>query len=128
MRLLLDAHVFLWWVSDSPRLSPAAREHCRHAGNQLFLSSASIWEIAIKARIGKLTIPAPLDVFLTEQLNINAIESLPVTLQHALRVAELPDHHRDPFDRMLVAQALTESLPILTSDTAIRAYGVEVVW
>ena len=128
MRVLLDTHSFLWWITDDPRLSPRAREIMSDGGNQLFFSAASGWEIAIKARLGRLSLPEPLESFVPVQLAENSIEGLPVALSHALHVASLPDYHRDPFDRMLAAQSQLENLPILTGDPLIGRYSVETIW
>ena len=128
MRILLDTHSFLWWITDDPRLSPRAREIMSDGENRLFLSAASGWEIAIKSRLGRLVIPEPLESFVPVQLAENGIEGLPIALSHALHVASLPDHHRDPFDRILVAQSELEHLPILTGDPLIAQYAVETVW
>ena len=128
MRVLLDTHSFLWWVTDDPRLSPRAREIMSDGENHLFFSAASAWEIAIKARLGRLTIPEPIATFVPAQLAENGIEGLPIGLSHALQVHSLPDHHRDPFDRMLIAQSQMENLPILTGDPWITRYPVETIW
>lgn len=128
MRLLLDTHAFLWWIADDPRLSKKACEIMGDGKNQLFLSAASGWEIAIKARLGRLQMPDDLEHFILEQMALNAIENLPIILSHALHVYTLPDYHRDPFDRLLVSQAQLEGLPILTADPQISQYSVEVVW
>ena len=128
MRILLDTHSFLWWITDDPRLSPRAREIMSDGENRLFLSAASGWEIAIKSRLGRLVIPEPVAAFVPAQLAGNAIEGLPISMGHALHVSSLPDHHRDPFDRILVAQSELEHLPILTGDPLIAQYGVETVW
>lgn len=128
MRALLDTHTFLWWTTDDPQLSPRGREIIGDASNQLFLSTASGWEMAIKARLGKLHLPNDLESFVTGQLVINSIESVPVQMSHALHTYALPDYHRDPFDRLLVAQARLENLPILTADPQISRYSVEVIW
>ncbi|TDA65686.1 MAG: type II toxin-antitoxin system VapC family toxin [Clostridia bacterium] len=128
MRALLDTHAFLWWITDDPQLSPKAREVISYGGNNLFLSAASGWEIAIKANLGKLQLPADIIPFVSEQLAINSIEPLPVRMDHALHVYTLPDFHRDPFDRLLVAQAQLENMPILTADPQIAQYPVEVIW
>ncbi len=128
MNLLLDTHAFLWWISDDRRLSPRAREAIADGGNVLFFSAASGWEIAIKARLGKIQVPDDLGRFLTGQLSRNAIQVLPIHLSHALHVHSLPDHHRDPFDRLLVSQALLEDLPVLSADPQLARYAVEVVW
>jgi PIN domain nuclease of toxin-antitoxin system len=128
MRVLLDTHSFLWWITDDPRLSMRAREIMSDGENHLFFSAASAWEIAIKARLGRLTISEPIATFVPAQLAENAIEGLPIGLSHALHVHSLPDHHRDPFDRMLIAQSQIENLPILTGDAWIARYPVETVW
>jgi PIN domain nuclease of toxin-antitoxin system len=128
MRVLLDTHSFLWWVTDDPRLSSRAREIMSDGENHLFFSAASAWEITIKARLGRLKTPEPIASFLLAQLAENAIEGLPIGLSDALQVHSLPDHHRDPFDRMLVAQSQLENLPILTGDPMIARYAVEIIW
>ena len=128
MRALLDTHAFLWWITNDPRLSRKVREIISDGENELFLSAASGWEIAIKAKLGKLQLPNDLERFIPEQMALNAIESLPVQMRHTLHVYKLPDHHRDPFDRMLIAQAQLENLPILTVDPQIARYSVKVIW
>jgi PIN domain nuclease of toxin-antitoxin system len=128
MKVLLDTHTFLWWIMDDPQLSSRAREIMEAGDTEVFLSAASGWEIAIKSRLGRLKLPADLHSFMAEQLRINAIQVLPIQMAHALHVATLPDHHRDPFDRMLVAQSQLERLPILTGDPLIAQYAVPVIW
>lgn len=128
MKILLDTHVFLWWVAEDPRLSEAAREVVSAGENELLFSAASGWEMAIKVRLGKLRVPDDLGAYLSMQLSKNAVEVLPVTLRHATGVAHLPGHHRDPFDRLLVAQALAESLTIVTADPLVAKYPVETLW
>ncbi len=128
MNLLLDTHAFLWWISDDRRLSPRAREAIADGSNVLYFSAASGWEIAIKARLGKLQVSDDLGRFLTGQLSRNAIRVLPIHLSHALHEHSLPDHHRSPFDRLLVSQALLEDLPILSANPQLTRYAVEVVW
>jgi len=128
MKALLDTQVFLWWISDDSRLSSRASAIIKDGNNKLFLSADSGWEIAVKVRLGRLTLPEPLETFVPEQMALNAIESLPIQMSHALHVYTLPDHHRDPFDRMLVAQAQLENLPILSADPQISLYAVETVW
>lgn len=128
-RVLLDTHVFLWAISDDSRLSePAKHAYLDTDGCELLLSFASVWEMAIKLSLGKLALPRPLLTFLQEQLKLNDIRLLSLTLQHAVMVAELPFHHRDPFDRLIVAQAHCESLPILSADQVFDAYGLERIW
>ena len=128
MKVLLDTHAFLWWIANDPQLSSRARQIMKDANTEPLLSAASGWEIAIKSRLGKLKLPADLEGFIAEQLRINAIQVLPIQMAHALRVFMLPDHHRDPFDRMLVAQSQLEELPILTADPQIAQYAVTVIW
>lgn len=128
MRLLLDTHAFLWWITDDPRLSEKGREIMGDGKNQLFLSAASGWEIAIKAKLGKLKVSDNLEHFIPEQVALNAIENLPIVLSHVLHVYTLPDYHRDPFDRLLISQAQLEGLPILTVDSQISQYPVKVLW
>jgi len=128
MKALLDTHTFLWWITDDPRLSTKVREIIGEGANELYLSAASGWEMAIKVSLGRLRLPDALERFIPEQLALNAIESLPVQMSHALRVYALPDYHRDPFDRLLIAQAQLEGLPILTRDTQIARYQVKTIW
>jgi len=125
--LLLDTQVFLWWVNDDPRLGANARKALEDAGIQVVFSSASAWEIAIKARLGRLHAPPDLTTFLTDQITINGFRVLPIELEHAARVRHLDDHHRDPFDRLLVAQAILEGLTLVTSDAVIGRYPVNVL-
>lgn len=128
MKALLDTHTFLWWITDNPQLSLRVREIIGNGNNDLFLSAASGWEMAIKAQLGRLKLADNLERFISEQLAINAIYSLPVQMSHALHVYTLPNHHGDPFDRMLVAQAQLENLPLLTNDPQIARYPVEIIW
>jgi PIN domain nuclease of toxin-antitoxin system len=128
MKVLLDTHTFLWWIADSPRLSARAREVIRDSNNELVFSAASGWEIAIKAQLGRLQLPDNLEQFIVGQLSLNTILVLPIQLRHALHVYTLPQHHRDPFDRMLVAQSQVENLPILTTDPQIAQYEVKTIW
>ena len=128
MRLLLDTCTFLWILGDSPRLSARAREAFSEAENEVYLSAASAWEIAVKHRLGRLSLPFAPDVFVPEQRKAHGIEPLPVDEEAALHVAQLPDLHRDPFDRMLVAQAMLLGLTVLTPDEAIHQYAVRKLW
>jgi PIN domain nuclease of toxin-antitoxin system len=128
LRVLLYTHAFLWWIGDDPRLSERAREVLSDGDNDLVFSAASGWEIAIKARLGRLHVSGDLNTYLVRQLTENYTSVLPVHLSHALRVHALPDHHRDPFDRLLVAQAIVEEIPLLSADPRIARYPVEVVW
>lgn len=129
MRVLLDTHAFLWWITDAPQLSPRARKIIGDGENDLLLSAASGWEIAVKAKLGRIQqLPNDLISFLLEQMTSNAIESLPVQMVHALHVHTLPDHHRDPFDRLLIAQAQLEHLSILTVDPQFARYSIKTLW
>ena len=119
MSLLLDTHVLLWWL-DGSRLTEAVVARIADRGELVFVSAASIWEAAVKASLGKLETPGALGTAAAEE----GFEPLPITLDHAERAGSLPPHHRDPFDRMLVAQALTEGLTLVTHDPAFRPYGV----
>jgi PIN domain nuclease of toxin-antitoxin system len=126
VKYLLDTHVFLWAASDPARLSERARAACE--SGELLLSVASIWEIMIKVQIGRLELPGTPREFLSRQLRAGQISVLPVHARHAFRAGELPQHHRDPFDRMLAAQSLEEELPLITRDPLFSPYGVGVVW
>ncbi|MBI4697885.1 MAG: type II toxin-antitoxin system VapC family toxin [Nitrospirae bacterium] len=128
MKALLDTHTFLWWITDNHMLSERARNFISDGRNELFLSSASAWEIAVKAQLGLIEIPDKPEIFISDQISANAIQSLPIQIAHALHVYNLPFHHRDPFDRMLIAQAQLEGLPILTNDSQISLYTVKVIW
>lgn len=128
MKILLDTHAFLWWIADDQKLSGRAREIISDGSNELFLSAAAGWEIAIKVQIGRLKLPEEPIRFILDQMRINAIQSLPIQMNHALHVSTLPQHHRDPFDRLLIAQAQLEGLPVLSSDHQLANYQVEVIW
>ena len=128
MRVLLDTHTFLWWITDDASLSRRAREIIGDGNNVLFLSTASAWEIAIKVDLGILTLPGRPERFIPEQLALNAIDGLPVHLSHALHVYDLPNLHRDPFDRMLVAQSQLEDLPLLSADPRLAQYAIDILW
>lgn len=119
MRILLDTHIYLWWLQDHPNLSVSARDRIATAAH-VYISSASIWEAAIKAGIGKLEVD--INQLVTE-IAINGFEELPISARHAAMVAQLPDIHRDPFDRILVAQALCEPLRLLTADGVLGRYS-----
>jgi PIN domain nuclease of toxin-antitoxin system len=127
MRVLLDTHAFIWWFEDDPRLSVGARQAIADA-IEGFLSVASCWEIAIKVSRNRLTLAKPIDRLVPEQLGLNGFQLLPVDLDDVARVTALPFHHRDPFDRMLAAQALSDELTIVSADPVFRKYGVKRVW
>jgi PIN domain nuclease of toxin-antitoxin system len=128
VNLLLDTHAFLWWVGAGRELSRKARAAIGSGRNPCFVSVASGWEIAIKVSLGSLRIEGSLERFLPEQIGANGFQALPIDLKHAARVATLPFHHRDPFDRLLIAQALEEQLAVVTADFVFAKYGVKRVW
>jgi PIN domain nuclease of toxin-antitoxin system len=127
MRLVLDTHVLLWAASDPDRIAVAAREAIADGENEVFVSAISAWEIAIKQAIGKLELARPAEAWVPEVIERSGFEALPVGLQAALRVRSLPFHHRDPFDRLLVAQAIHEGLTIVTHDEIFASYDVGVL-
>ena len=128
MKALLDTHAFLWWDLDDARLSDRARAIIADGDNQIVVSAASVWEVAIKAGKGRLDLPADLDTYVDDRLRHYRWEAMPIDQHHAIRAAALPMIHGDPFDRMLVAQAQLASIPILTADPAITRYDVETIW
>jgi PIN domain nuclease of toxin-antitoxin system len=128
MRILLDTHAFLWWIDDDPRLSSTARALISDGNNELYFSAASGWKIAIKARIGRLTLPSNLEQFIAEQLLLNQFTGLAIQLSHTLQVYSLPLLHCDPFDHLLVAQSQLEEMPLLTDDPLIRQYSATTIW
>jgi PIN domain nuclease of toxin-antitoxin system len=128
MIALLDTNAFLYAVNSPERLSDTARAFVSDAGNRLMLSVASGWEIAIKAAQRKLNLDEPPARFIAKHTRIAQIEVLPVVMAHAVKVYELPRIHKDPFDRMLIAQAMVERLPLISSDTTLARYKVKVIW
>ena len=122
MKILLDTHVWLWWAVTPEKLPAATLSVLKNPDNVVYFSAASAWEITIKSALGKLTLPAAPATFIPRQLVLDNMLSLPVTVAHALRVYELPPHHHDPFDRLLIAQAQVEKLPLLTFDSQLDAY------
>jgi len=126
LAVLLDTHAFLWWCEDSAELSPGAREAITN--NDCFVSFASFWEIAIKISLEKLRLPAKPARYLSEQMSLNGFDQLEITFRQMMRVAHLPFHHRDPFDRLLTAQALEEDLAIVSRDPQFEPYGVKRLW
>ena len=128
MKVLLDTHALLWWQIDSPRLSSRAREIMSDGRHTLLWSAASSWELAIKVGLGRLTLPELPSRYVPRVLRESCIHSLAIEHSHALRVAELPDHHRDPFDRLLVAQGQLEKLPILSADEQLDSYEIDRIW
>ncbi len=127
-RYLLDTHTFIWWVADSPKLATAANKTISSLENECFLSLASVWEMAIKISLGKLKLATSLRNFITGNIAANDFKMLPMDFCHINKIESLPFHHRDPFDRLLIAQAITEKMPIISADTAFNAYDIERVW
>lgn len=128
MKLLFDTHTFLWWDSQPEKLSSTVLDLCRDPDNSLILSVAAAWEIQVKTQLGKLQIRRTLNTLLAEQQRVNRLIILPVSLDHVLTLQRLPDHHRDPFDRILIAQALVEEATLLTRDRTIAQYPVVTIW
>lgn len=128
MRALLDTHAFIWWVLDAPQLSSECRRILDDGANEVLLSAVSAYELAYKANRGRLTLPESPEIYVRGRLAANGFGALSIELNHALRAASLPMIHSDPFDRILVAQAQLEGLPIITADPAIAQYDVEVIW
>jgi PIN domain nuclease of toxin-antitoxin system len=121
VNLLLDTHSFLWFIGGNSQLSLRVRTLIEAPDNQPFLSIASLWEMAIKASLGKLRVEPSFETFVSQQLDINGIKVLPIQVQHVAVITSLPFHHRDPFDRMLIAQAQIEHMPLLSNDSALDA-------
>jgi PIN domain nuclease of toxin-antitoxin system len=128
MKLLIDTHVWLWTLESPARLNAKARRIIEDRMNAIYVSAASAWEIAIKVGLKKLELPLPPSEYVPSRMSELAMLPLPIEPAHVLHVAELPPHHRDPFDRLLVAQSQLENLPILTADPVLRAYDVRVIW
>ena len=122
-RLLLDTHVLLWWLSDDPLLGQTTRQVIADPRNDVYISTASTWEISIKKSLGKLSAPDDMDNIIDDE----GFDKLPITLFHGDQAGMLPEHHKDPFDRMLIAQAQSEGLVVVTSDEKIARYGIRVM-
>lgn len=127
MRILLDTHLFIWWDSEPQQLSPQARALCDDAENTLVLSVASVWEMQIKQQLGKLKLRLPLAELIADQQKDNGVEILPVGLSHVLALEKLPLHHKDPFDRLLIAQANAENIGIMSVDAIFKQYEVRLL-
>ena len=128
MNYLLDTHIFLWMISEPSKLSDKVKKILINTKNTIYFSAASGLEIIIKSQIGKLTLPEKPEKYIIQQLKKNSIISLNITLSHALMVNTLPNIHKDPFDRILIAQAITEKIPIITFDANISKYDLEIIW
>ena len=128
MNLLLDTHTFIWWAADPTKLSPAGDAALRDVANMLFLSVASIWELQIKLQIGKLTLPKPLPELVQNQQRVNGLQLLAVEPAHIYGLADLPLHHKDPFDRLIIAQALAKNLTVVSADGKFAIYSLDLLW
>lgn len=127
MKLLLDTHTFIWWDSSPDQLSNPAREALEDPTNEVFVSTISLWEMVIKNQLGKLTLHRPLHVILADQVS-QGLRTLPFDTPHVLQISNLPDHHKDPFDRALIAQAQVENAILVTKDSDMSAYQVSLLW
>lgn len=127
MRILLDTHIFLWFISGDTYLSTDIRDAIRDPDNEVYLSAVSVWEAIVKYQLGKLPLPEPPETYLPKQRDLHQISSLNLDENSVIQLSKLPPLHRDPFDRMLICQALQNDLTIATVDTAIRAYSVNVL-
>ncbi len=128
MKILLDTHVFLWFISGNPKLSDYARQLIEDLSNERLLSIASLWEMSIKASIGKLRLDLPFTEIFTEHIISNAIKLLNISPKHLDNLRALPFYHKDPFDRLIIAQGQNEDIPILSKDEIFREYGIQCLW
>jgi len=127
MKVLLDTHCWLWWIAQPEKLNEVARREIIDRKNDVYLSAASSWEIAIKYSLGKLVLPEPPEDFVPKRLARDAISPLLVQHLHALHVSKLPYHHKDPFDRLIISQAMIERIPIMTVDRQFESYDVKLI-
>lgn len=128
MRILLDTHIFLWMISAPEKLSRTVKDILESKENEIFLSAVSGWEIAIKYQIGKLRLAENPDIYIPRQVVENSLEVLPIQMNHAINVSNLPDIHNDPFDRLLISQSQIENLPLITNDEKIKKYSINTIW
>jgi len=128
VKVLIDTHAFLWLITDDDRLSQTARKTFLNPQNSLFFSAASLWEICIKKSLGKLSLKSGWLQTIQNELKVNAIQWLPIEISHCARFTKLPFHHRDPFDRMLIAQTLVENLRLLSRDDRFAPYKIKRIW
>jgi len=128
VRLLLDTQVWLWWLTNPDRLSRPADAALRSPDNRLHLSPASTWELVVKSATGRLEIEGSVGALLEEAIIASGVQPLPIEHSHALQLAQLPPHHRDPFDRMLIAQAQVDRLVLVSADRRLADYDVEILW
>jgi PIN domain nuclease of toxin-antitoxin system len=128
MNYLLDTHAFIWWITGSDLMPATMAEWLSQASGAIWISVASLWEMSIKIRLGKLKMPEPFDNYVLRQIHMNRLEILPIHAPHVFGTMKLPMHHRDPFDRLLIAQASIEKLTLISQDEALRAYDVPMIW
>jgi PIN domain nuclease of toxin-antitoxin system len=128
MRILLDSHALLWFVEDDPQMPESIKQIIENDENEKYLSIATIWELSIKYGLGKLQLSQPVKTYIPLAMKRNGLILLRISARHALRVSELPHHHKDPFDRLLVAQSLLESMPLVSADAILDAYGISRLW
>jgi PIN domain nuclease of toxin-antitoxin system len=128
VRIIIDTQVLIWWTNDVSNISPRVQDIILNLDNELWLSLASIWEMQIKISLGKLDLPRALPDIITTQIEENQIKILPIELSHIYTIEQLPLHHRDPFDRLIIAQSLTEKMPIASVDKAFDVYSIERIW
>ncbi len=128
MKVLLDTHTFLWLITDDERLSETARRTFLDPENILFFSVASLWELCIKKSLGKISLKTGWLQIIQKEVRSNAVQWLPIEIQHCAEVADLPFHHRDPFDRLLIAQAMVEDMQLLSRDNRLSAYNIKRIW
>ena len=128
MRYLLDTHVLIWWITADGRLSGKAGALIENRRNEIFWSVASSWEVSVKCALGRLEFKEPPDILIPSELERNRIETLPIQNEHAFLAGRLPPHHKDPFDRMIVAQARIESMGLISNDVVFKNYGIDINW
>jgi len=128
MKVLIDTHTFLWWNTGDPLLSVHAKEIIADGRNEVYLSAASVWEIVIKTAKARLILPEAPAQYISKRMSLYRFKSMPIQISHAAHVYELPPHHNDPFDRMLIAQSRLESMPLVTRDEEIQRYDLETIW
>ncbi len=128
MKYLLDTHAFIWFVTDDGKLSSKARSIIKDSHNEVYFSAASAWEMSIKIKLGRLTIQEELEPFIIKQLSENNFGALAINVLHSIYTSKLPDIHKDPFDRMIIAQSKIEDMPLISKDNNIKKYNVPVLW
>ena len=128
MKVLIDTSSFLWFIGGSEKLSQNARKVMEDFDNELFMSVASLWEIAIKVSINKLELAEPFDTFIPEKIEENEINIIQISIEHLSEIMRLPLHHRDPFDRLIIAQSISEQLPVVGCDRYFKSYSIDTIW